>query len=77
MNFLTKSILAMELALAARATTLVFVHNHPDGNVNPSEFDKTLTRALILAARTMNIDVYDYLIVSRDTCFSFREHGLI
>jgi len=67
----------MEIALAAQATTLVFVHNHPDGNVTPSEFDQTLTRGLVLAAKTMNISVYDHVIVSRDTYFSFHENGLL
>lgn len=67
----------METALGAKASTLVFVHNHPDGDVEPSEFDKTLTRGLVLAAKTMNISVYDHFIVSRDSYFSFRESGLI
>lgn len=67
----------METALEARATTLVFVHNHPDGNVEPSDADKTLTRALVLAASTLGISVFDHLIVSRDAAFSFREHGLL
>jgi DNA repair protein RadC len=67
----------IEIALAARATTLVFVHNHPDGNVTPSDFDKTLTRGLILAAKTMGISVYDHVVVSRDAYFSFRESGLL
>jgi DNA repair protein RadC len=67
----------LEIALAARATTLVFVHNHPNGNVTPSEFDKTLTRSLVLAAKTMGISVYDHIIVSKDDHFSFRENGLL
>lgn len=67
----------METALAANATTLVFVHNHPDGNVEPSEFDKTLTRSLILAAKTIGISVYDHIIVSKDAHFSFRANGLL
>jgi len=67
----------MEIALEARASTLVFVHNHPDGKVTPSETDKTLTRALVLAAKTLGISVFDHLVVSRDAAFSFREHGLL
>lgn len=67
----------MEIALAAKASTLVFVHNHPDGNVTPSDFDKTLTRGLVLAAKTMGISVYDHIVVSRDAHFSFRENGLL
>jgi DNA repair protein RadC len=67
----------MEIALQAKATSLVFVHNHPDGNVTPSDFDRTLTRSLVLAAKTMHISVYDHIVVSRDTYFSFREDGLL
>jgi DNA repair protein RadC len=67
----------MEIALQAKATSLVFVHNHPDGNVTPSDFDRTLTRGLVLAAKTMHISVYDHIVVSRDTYFSFREDGLL
>jgi DNA repair protein RadC len=67
----------MEIALEARATTVVFAHNHPDGNVAPSDADKTLTRGLVLAAKTLGISVFDHLIVSRDAAFSFREHGLL
>lgn len=66
-----------EAALEAKATSLLFVHNHPDGNVTPSDFDKILTRALALATKTVGITVYDHIIVSRDTHFSFREHGLL
>jgi DNA repair protein RadC len=67
----------VEIALEAKATTLVLVHNHPDGNVTPSDFDKTLTRGLALAAKTMGMSVYDHIIVSRDAHFSFRENGLL
>ena len=65
------------MALEAKASTLAFVHNHPDGGVTPSEFDKTLTRRLVLAAKTMDVAVYDHIIVSRDAYFSFRENGLL
>lgn len=67
----------VEVALAAKATSLVFVHNHPDGNVTPSDLDKTLTRALVLATKTVGVSVYDHIIVSRDTHFSFRENRLL
>ena len=67
----------MEHALKSKASNLVFVHNHPDGNVTPSEFDKTLTRGLVLAAKTMSISVYDHIIVSQDAHFSFRENDLL
>ena len=67
----------MESALKKKASILIFAHNHPDGNINPSDHDKTLTRALLLAAKTLNITVYDHLIVSKDEVFSFRGAGLL
>ena len=67
----------MESALKKRASTLVFAHNHPDGNINPSDYDKTITRALILAAKALNINILDHIIVSKDEVFSFRKEGLL
>jgi len=67
----------VELALRHGASILVLVHNHPDGNLMPSDFDKTLTRSLVLATKTVGVGVYDHLIVSRDGCYSFREQGLL
>lgn len=67
----------METALKNKAFALLFAHNHPNGDVTPSEYDKTLTRALVLAAKTLQINVFDHLIVSKDKVFSFRENGLL
>ncbi|MGH9842361.1 MAG: RadC family protein [Blastocatellia bacterium] len=67
----------IEAALRRGAATLVFAHNHPNGDVTPSEQDKVLTRALVLAATTVQIKVLDHLIVSPDKVFSFREAGLL
>ena len=67
----------MEAALKRGATVLVFAHNHPNGNVNPSDQDKILTRALVLAAETLQIKIHDHLILSSDTVFSFRKAGLL
>lgn len=68
---------AMEAALRRGAAALVFAHNHPNGGVQPSEQDKTLTRALALAATTLQIKVLDHVIVSADEVFSFRAAGLL
>ena len=67
----------MEAALRKGAAALVFAHNHPSGDVTPSEQDKVITEALVLAAATLNIDVLDHLIVSADKVFSFRKEGLL
>ena len=67
----------MANALIKGASSLVFVHNHPDGDVTPSEHDKTVTRALVLAAKTLGIAVFDHIIVSKEEAFSFRKEVLL
>lgn len=67
----------IEAALRRGAAILVFAHNHPSGDVQPTEPDKMLTRALVLAAETVQIKVLDHLIVSTDRVFSFRQEGLL
>lgn len=67
----------MEAALRKGAAALVFAHNHPSGDVTPSEHDKILTKALVLAASTLHIKVHDHLIVSKEHVFSFRKEGLL
>lgn len=67
----------MEAALRKGAAALVFAHNHPNGDVTPSEHDKTFTKALVLAATTLHLKVHDHLIVSKEQVFSFREEGLL
>ena len=67
----------MEAALRRGAAALVFAHNHPNGKVQPTEQDKTLTRALVLAATALQIKVLDHVIVSADAVFSFRKEGLL
>jgi DNA repair protein RadC len=67
----------VESALRRGSATLVLAHNHPRGNVQPSEQDKLLTRALVLAAEAVQLKIIDHLIVSEDDVFSFRKAGLL
>jgi len=67
----------VEAALRRGAAAVVLAHNHPNGDVNPSEQDKLLTRAIVLAAEAVQISIVDHLIVSPDKVFSFREAGLL
>ena len=64
----------MEAALRKRASILIFAHNHPNGHVKPTEQDQTLTRALILSASPLQINVHDHLIVSKDEYVSQTLH---
>lgn len=67
----------VEAALRRGATALILAHNHPNGNVSPSEQDKTLTRTLVLAAETLQSKLVDHLIVSNDAVSSFRKERLL
>lgn len=67
----------VEAALRRGAAAIVLAHNHPNGNLTPSEHDKVLTRAVVLAAETVNLKVVDHLIVSAEDTFSFRKAGLL
>jgi DNA repair protein RadC len=67
----------IEAALKRGAAALVLAHNHPNGDVRPSEHDKLLTRAIVLGAETVHIKVVDHLIVSVHETFSFRKAGLL
>lgn len=64
-------------ALRRNAAAIVLAHNHPNSRVQPSEQDKTLTRAIELAASTVQLRVFDHLIISADATFSFRQEGLL
>jgi len=59
------------------ACKIIFVHNHPSGDPEPSEQDRALTARLCEVGAVMGIDVLDHMIVGRDTYYSFVEHGLI
>jgi DNA repair protein RadC len=60
-----------------RAAAVIFAHNHPSGDLQPSDEDiKTQTR-LVEAAKILGIRVLDHLIVGRKGYFSFEESGLI
>ncbi len=67
----------IEAALKRGAAAVVLAHNHPHANLTPSEHDKLLTRAIVLAADTVHLKVVDHLIVSAEDTFSFRKAGLL
>ena len=64
-------------ALRYDASSLIFVHNHPSGDPEPSASDKRITKDLVLAARIMQLNVLDHIIIGDDRYYSFADHGLI
>jgi len=62
-------------ALAFRAAAIVAVHNHPSGNIQPSQSDRTLTKNLQEAGVILDCPLLDHIIVSRERYFSFADQG--
>ncbi len=62
-------------ALHAEASAIILCHNHPSGNLNPSQADLDLTRKLVRAGQSIDIPVLDHLIVSERGYYSFADEG--
>ncbi|MBI4181291.1 MAG: DNA repair protein RadC [Chloroflexi bacterium] len=67
----------VESALKHNAALLIFAHNHPSGNPEPSQSDKELTRDLVYAGSIVRIRVLDHIIIGDNRYFSFASEGLI
>ena len=64
-------------ALKERALAIVIAHNHPSGNLEPSNDDKDVTIRIRKAGEFLGIGLLDHLIISDDGYFSCLEHGLM
>ncbi len=64
-------------AILESAASIILLHNHPSGEVEPSREDKTITRRLREAGVLLDIPVLDHIIIGYRKYFSFREAGLI
>jgi DNA repair protein RadC len=64
-------------ALTHRAAALIFAHNHPSGEPEPSADDVALTRRLVYACRAMGITVHEHLIIGNNAYYSFADQGVI
>ena len=64
-------------ALELRASGLLLSHNHPSGNVQPSECDIRLTSQFIQAGKLFDISIIDHVIVAGNRSFSFVEQGVM
>jgi len=64
-------------ALDFGSAALILVHNHPSGDPSPSRADIEITRAIIAAAKPLDIAVHDHLIVGLNGQVSLRAKGLI
>jgi len=64
-------------ALQQKATGIILSHNHPSGNLKPSDADIRLTKNIVDAGRLLEISVLDHLIITQKGYYSFADEGKI
>jgi DNA repair protein RadC len=69
--------LVFSCALKCLASSIVLAHNHPSGQLRPSEEDIRLTRKLIEGARYLDLSIHDHVILTRDGFYSFSDNGMM
>lgn len=70
--------LVLQYAIKTNASGIIVAHNHPSGNLNPSESDSRITQKLKEAGNIMDIQLLDHLIITPDEeYYSFADNGLI
>jgi DNA repair protein RadC len=67
----------LKLAIDKMASSVILCHNHPSGNIKPSEADNTITHKLKEAGKLMDINIHDHVIVSNAGYYSFADEGLM
>jgi DNA repair protein RadC len=66
-----------QIALKANASSIIIAHNHPSGNLTPSESDVALTRKMKEAGVLLDLPVLDHLILTSEGYYSFADEGLL
>lgn len=67
----------LRYALQSKANSMILIHNHPSGTLQPSQADKLLTNKVNDAAKLMDIKVNDHIIFTDTAYYSFRDEGLL
>jgi len=66
-----------QIALKTSASSVIIGHNHPSGNLMPSESDVRLTQKLTKAGKAMDLPILDHIILTRKGHFSFADEGIL
>ncbi len=69
--------MVMKKAIECLASGIIVCHNHPSGNLNPSESDTKITQKIKEAGSLMDIQLLDHLIISEKDYYSFADNGLL
>ena len=64
-------------AIELTASGLILCHNHPSGNLKPSNEDINLTKKIVQGARLLDMNVLDHLIIAGNQYYSFADEGAI
>ena len=64
-------------AIANKAAALIFAHNHPSGDPQPSPEDIAITRQLVYAGKVMGLAIHEHIIIGDSGYFSFADQGQI
>ena len=67
--------LIAKYAIDTLATSVILVHNHPSGSLNPSYEDDKLTNAVKKGLELLNIKLLDHLVISEERYYSYAEEG--
>ncbi|UAT42944.1 RadC family protein [Anaplasmataceae bacterium AB001_6] len=67
----------LKKGIALDSTKIIISHNHPSGNIQPSEQDIQVTKKLEASCQVLDIKLIDHIIVSKNDHYSFAENGLI
>ena len=59
------------------ASSIILAHNHPSGNLRPSQADKNLTKKVVAGGKLLDIAVLDHLIITDEGYFSFADEHLL
>jgi len=76
-NTLVEPTEVYSIPLQKKAISIILIHNHPSGELRPSEKDKDLTDRLIQCGVIMNVYVSDHIIISEKSYYSFTDSGLM
>ncbi len=66
-----------KIAIDHRASSIILVHNHPSGNLEPSKEDIKVTEQLYQAGKLLEIPVLDHIIIANNSYTSFLENNLV
>lgn len=69
--------IVFQAAIKANANGIILSHNHPSGNIQPSEQDKSITRKLKEGGRLLDIEILDHVILTPETYISFADEGIL